>query len=168
MIPLKLVLIIHETPGTIYSLIPGDSISPGSVIEKLEIGKTKFLGINKSLKKILAPKEEHRCYEYENYDSQEKCYVKNVLAEEYKQFEEHILYCKKIKGLVINNKCFIPQALNILQFLNNGTQILPQCTTSDEYHCMLHTLQTFPEKRNAKCLKPCTAITIRSFSKGNY
>ena len=39
MIPLKLVLIIHETPGTIYSLIPGDSISPGSVIEKLEIGE---------------------------------------------------------------------------------------------------------------------------------
>ena len=55
--------------------------------------------------------------------------------------------------------CLIPQAKDIVNF------DLDQCTTKEEYDCMLKLLKTDPDLRNEVCPNPCWEITYKTLSK---
>ena len=159
-----MILILHETPAARYSLIPGDRISSGSKVVELNLGEIKMIGISKS-KKVLTPqKDVGQCYEYGTENSREKCYVKEVMADIYNDFDKIKDNCQR-RGWKINQVCAIPQALQAIKFSKNGTN-LPLCTTKDEYNCMLNTLFTDASKRDEKCTKPCTESKIDTITKG--
>ena len=161
--PDHLLFILHETPGARYSLVPGDFISKGFKVEKLKFGSMKQIGISKSIRYLKVQKKHGICKEYDENDSQERCYIKEVLAKQYENFNETLESCVE-DGKSIQEKCSIPQSKNILDFVTNGS-LWQQCTTKDEYHCMLETLVTDAEERNAKCPNPCTEITYETITK---
>ena len=166
-IPEKLVFIIHETPGARFSLIPGDSLRHKTIVEYLVTGQAYMLGLIRSSKILAAQKGNLQCKEYDKDDSQEKCYIEKVLAQKYSDFESTRQACLS-KGINVTNKCVLPQALNILEFVKNQTDVVQmnQCTTFDEYDCMVReTLVTLPKLRDEKCPKPCSQFSLEKITK---
>ena len=99
-------MILHEKPASRFSLIPGDFLSPGSKFEKIKFGELTWLGIGKSMKKMPIQRDMGNCHEYETDDSQEKCYVREVLAK--------IRYGNISNTCEIEKECAIPQIKDIL------------------------------------------------------
>ena len=83
-------LILHETPGSRYSLYPGDRLSSGSISEEIHFGETNVLGIVKEKRIMAIQKEKRTCKDYEKDDSQAKCYIENILSKRYKLEKEII------------------------------------------------------------------------------
>ena len=54
-------LILHETPGSRYSLYPGDRLSSGSISEEIHFGETNVLGIVKEKRIMAIQKEKRTC-----------------------------------------------------------------------------------------------------------
>ena len=104
--PDHLLMILHETPASRFSLIPGDFLSPGSKIEKIKFGELTWLGIGKRIKKMPIQRDMGNCREYEFDDSQEKCYVREVLAK--------IRYGNISNICELEEECAIPQIKDIL------------------------------------------------------
>ena len=46
------VMILHESPGSRFSLIPGDYLGKGSVKETIKLGEMKLLGISQQKKEF--------------------------------------------------------------------------------------------------------------------
>ena len=86
-------MILHETPGSRYSLIPGDYLSKGSVKETVKLGELKLLGISQRKKKLYVQRENFACKDYDPYDSPAKCYIDKVLRPRFENEEEHISHC---------------------------------------------------------------------------
>ena len=91
-----------------------------------------MLGLSKITKKLHVQNKNELCYDYEENDSQEKCYIKNSIAKNYYQSFSHIKkWCNETYGYNIENICSIPQASNVLKFTENHSQV-PQCKTKGE------------------------------------
>ena len=119
----------------------------------LEFGKVTMIGIKRSMKKLIAKEDNHegRCREYDEDDSKEKCYVKEVLA-------------TKLNQKVSSNNdsfCYIPQLKNIMPFVENSTTNFDQCTTFEEYENVLGLFK--PNREKLKCAGPCTEIFLGMF-----
>ena len=69
-LPKKLLLILHESPGTRFSLIPGDFHSPGTKVVEVPFEEMTMIGIDKSIKRLSVQKAKGLCREYAKYDSQ--------------------------------------------------------------------------------------------------
>ena len=145
LIPTNPILILHETPGSRFSLVPGDTLSGGSKVVNLEFGKVTMIGIKRSMKKLIAKEDNHegKCHEYDANDSKEKCYVKDVLA-------------KQLDQMFSSNSslCYSPQLKNIMPFVGNVTEDLDQCTTFEDYRNVLDLFA--PTREKLKCAVPCT------------
>ena len=141
-----MVLILHETPGERYSLIPGDALSKGSKIEKVKLGEMKTLGIDIQQKDRNVQREHGDCKDYDPEDSQAKCYMEKVLKG---RFQNDSVEAKEICSQFskLTQICLIPQAINILKDQENATEI-PQCVTEAEYSCMMNLLTTMPTLRS--------------------
>ena len=63
--PENVVLILHETPGERYSLVPGDALSKGSKIEKVKLGEMKTLGIDVQKKDRKVQRADGQCKDYD-------------------------------------------------------------------------------------------------------
>lgn len=144
---------IHESAGSRLSLIPGDFPSKGTKEERIKPGELKILGITKEVKNLKIQRDEHQCKDYHYNDSQAKCYLENILTKKMKN-ESIIDGCKNVTKI-----CLIPQAKDIVDF------DLEQCTTKEEYDCMLRLLKTDPDERNAMCPNPCIEISYKTLSK---
>ena len=141
-----MVLILHETPGERYSLIPGDALSKGSKIEKVKLREMKTLGIDIQQKDRNVQREHGDCKDYDPEDSQAKCYLEKVLKG---RFQNDSVEAKEICSQFskFTQICLIPQAINILKDQENATKI-PQCVTEAEYSCMMNLLTTMPTLRS--------------------
>lgn len=128
-----------------FSLVPGDTLSGGSKVVDLEFGKLTMIGIKRSMKKLLAKKDNHegKCNEYDEDNSKEKCFVKEVLANQLDQMFSSI-----------SSLCYCPQIKNIMPFVENVTQDLDQCTTFEEYRNVLYLFK--PNREKVNCAVPCT------------
>jgi hypothetical protein len=71
--PEKIILMLHETPGSRYSLFPGDRLSSGFISEKIYFGETNVLGIEKQKRIMNIQKEKGTCKHYGMDDSQGCC-----------------------------------------------------------------------------------------------
>ena len=91
--PDNFVLILHETPGSRYSLIPGDYLSKGSVKEPLKLGELKLLGISQRKKELFVQRKTSACKDYDRNDSPAKCYIDKILRPLFENEEEHISHC---------------------------------------------------------------------------
>ena len=69
-LPKKLLLILHESPGTRFSLIPGDFYSPGTKVVEVPFEELTMIGIDKSIKRLSVQKAGGLCREYAKDDSQ--------------------------------------------------------------------------------------------------
>lgn len=135
-------LILHETPGSRYSLYPGDRLSSGSISEEIHFGETNVLGIVKEKRIMAIQKEKRTCKDYEKDDSQAKCYIENILSKRYKLEKEIIEECQW-NNYNVTRLCMIPQMNNLLQFWTEyDNQSWSQCVTEDEYLCMIGELIT--------------------------
>ena len=145
-IPENVVLILHETPGNRYSLIPGDALSKGSKIEKVKLGEMKTLGIDIQKIDRNVQREHGNCKDYDPEDSPAKCYMEKVLKG---RFQNDSVEAKEIcsQFAKFTQICLIPQAINILKDQENATKI-PQCVTEAEYSCMMNLLTTMPTLRS--------------------
>ena len=156
-LPNDLVLLIHESAGSRFSLVPGDFISTGTKEERIKLGELKILGITKEVRNLNIQRDEGKCKDYDPEDSQAKCYLEQVLMKKLKN-ESIIEDCENVPKL-----CLIPQAKDIINIL--GDQDLDQCTTKSEYVCMLNLLRTDPDLRNEVCPNPCIETTYKTISK---
>ena len=134
-------LILHETPGSRYSLYPGDRLSSGSISEEIHFGETNVLGIVKEKRIMAIQKEKGTCKDYGKDDSQAKCYIENILSKRYKLEKEIIEECQW-NNYNVTRLCMIPQMNNLWQFWTDYNQSLTQCVTEDEYLCMMAELMT--------------------------
>ena len=89
-------LILHETPGSRFSLIPGDNLSHGSKFEKVKLGQYKHLAINKQKKIRNVQYHNDNCKDYKVTDSQGKCNLKNILVPRFKDENQHINNCASL------------------------------------------------------------------------
>jgi hypothetical protein len=149
-IPKKVKLLLHETPGARYSLIPGDYTSPGTKIYFIELGNIGTLRIGRTVKKYDIQRSNGLCKEYDLDDSVEKCNLQKLTLQQ-------IATCHLINRTDI---CSIPQALNIFQL--NGITNTEPCTTIAEHDCLTHAMLTTPSSRNKYCPKPCTEKTLKT------
>lgn len=114
-----------ETPGSRYSLVPGDYVSKGTTEVRFKPGQLTDLGVSKEIKTLKIDRKEGKCQDYLGTDSQSKCYLK-ILAEKFQRVSE-IEGCQDVKV------CWIPQVKNILKedFINycfqNDSCILNKC-----------------------------------------
>ena len=69
-LPRKLLLILHESPGARFSLIPGDFHSPGTKVVEVPFEELTMIGIDKSIKRLSVQKAKGLCREYPKDDSQ--------------------------------------------------------------------------------------------------
>ena len=108
-----------------------------------------MIGIKRSIKKLIAKEDNHEgmCNDYDEDDSNEKCYVKEVLA-------------MKLNQMVSSNAsfCHVPQLKNIMPFVENNTRNMDQCTTFEEYYNVLNMIKQTREK--SKCPVSCTEIFL--------
>ena len=86
-------MILHESPGSRFSLIPGDYLSKGSLKEKIKLGELKLLGISKQKKELFVQRENEACRDYDQDDSQAKCYIDQILRPRFENETEHISQC---------------------------------------------------------------------------
>ena len=136
--PEFVIIFIHGTPGSRFSLTPGSHISPGTKIKHLDLGEYKSLGIT-ILKKIKPISQSRKvCKDYGIYDSQAKCLLDSVILPNFRNETDAFEKCK-IKFQNLSKICEIPQAKNILKY---GGLSLNKCQTVEEYRCMLSFLKT--------------------------
>ena len=115
-IPDNVVLILHETPGERYSLIPGDALSKGSKIEKVKVGEMKTLGIDIQQKDRNVQREDGHCKDYDLEDSQAKCYLEKVMKARFQNDSlEAKEICSQTDGGNLTQICLIPQAIDVLK-----------------------------------------------------
>ena len=140
--PEKFILILHETPGSIYSLYPGDRLSSGSMSEEIHFGETNVLGIVKQKRIMNIQKDKGTCKDYGLDDSQGKCYIENIMSKRYENEKDIIEECQW-NNYNVTRLCMIPQMNNVLQFWTEyDNQSWAQCVTEDEYLCMMEELTT--------------------------
>ena len=96
MTPDHFLIILHETPGSRFSLIPGDYLSEGSTKETIKLGELKLLGISKQKKELSVQRENKACKDYDQYDSQAKCYIDQILRPQFENETGHISQCEKM------------------------------------------------------------------------
>ncbi len=72
-------LIFHETPGSRYSLVPGDFLSPGSKKETVKLGELKSIGLNKKMRVLGVQRDRKTCKDYPRNESQALCRIRQVL-----------------------------------------------------------------------------------------
>jgi hypothetical protein len=72
-------MILHETPGSRYSLVPGDEISTGTKIRYFTLGRYGTMRIDQTVKKYDIQKNTGLCTEYDSEDSVEKCNLQKVI-----------------------------------------------------------------------------------------
>ena len=109
-----MILILHETPGDRYSLIPGDVLSKGSKINKMKLGEMKTLKIDVEKKVLNVQRKLGECKDYEPEDSQAKCYLDKVLRPRHSNVTEATRICADT-NIPFTGFCLIPQALNIFK-----------------------------------------------------
>ena len=131
-VPDNVLFILHGSPGERYSLIPGDSLSKGSKIEKVKLGEMKTLGIDVTIKERNVQRDRGHCRDYNPEDSQAKCYLDKVLSKRFQNFStESNEMCTKTDSNFtgMSEICLIPQAYNVLK---NYIEIksVPQCIRS--------------------------------------
>ena len=146
-VPEELIILLHETPGSRYSLVPGDYVSKGTTEVRFKPGQLTDLGVSKEIKTLKIDRKEGKCQDYLGTDSQSKCYLK-ILAEKFQRVSE-IEGCQDVKI------CWIPQVKNILK------EDVNQCLTKMEYECMQKVLKTDPVEMNVHCPQSCTHINYR-------
>ena len=139
--PEKMIFVLHETPGSRYSLYPGDRLSSGSIIEEIHFGETNVLGIVKQKRIMNIQKDKGTCKDYGMDDSQAKCYIEQILSNRFRQEKDVIEECQ-MKDFNVSRLCMIPQMNNLLQFWTNYNHSWTQCVTKDEYLCMMEELIT--------------------------
>ena len=144
---------LHESPGSRFSLIPGDFPSNGMKEERVKPGELKIFGIKKEIRDLKVHRNSQQCIDYEIQNSQSKCYMENILAKRF-QNESMISACKNV-----SKACLIPQAKNFIDFN------LDQCTTKEEYDCMKGLLITNENIMAKMCPKPCKEISFKTVSK---
>ena len=148
--PEKIMLVLHETPGSRYSLFPGDRLSSGSISEEIYFGETNVVGIEKQKRIMNIQKEKGTCKDYGMDDSQAKCYIENILSKRY-QFEKEIIEECQWNIYNVTRLCMIPQMNNLLQFWTDyDNQSWSQCVTEDEYLCMMGELITDSRKHRGE------------------
>ena len=101
MVPDHFVMILHESPGSRFSLIPGDYLSKGSVKETIKLGELKLLGISKQKKELSVQRENGACRDYDQDDSLAKCYIDQILRPRFENEEEHISHCASLGNTLI-------------------------------------------------------------------
>ena len=139
--PEKFMFILHETPGSRYSLFPGDRLSSGSISEEIFFGESNVLGIIKQKRIMNIQKEKGTCQDYGMDNSQAKCYIENILSKRYEHEKDIIEECQ-LEDFNVTRICLIPQMTNLLQFWTDYNQSWTQCVTEDEYVCMMEELWT--------------------------
>ena len=88
-------MILHESPGSRFSLIPGDYLSKGSVKETIKLGEMKLLGISQQTKELSVQRDKGTCKDYDRNDSPAKCYIEKILRPIFDNETEHISHCAK-------------------------------------------------------------------------
>ena len=146
LIPQELIILLHETPGSRYSLVPGDYVSKGTTEVRFQPGHLTDLGISKEIKTLTIDRNEGRCQDYAPNDSQFKCYL-TILAEKF-----HLV--SDIPGCQNVSICWIPQVKNVLGNVD-------QCLTKVEYECMQKVLKTDSDEMSLKCPQSCTHINYK-------
>lgn len=159
--PDHFVLILHETPGTRYSLIPGDFLSKGSKKEVIRLGHLTSIGITKKQKYLHVQRDNGACKDYKPHDSQAKCNLKKVLLPRFLNDSGTTGLCL-MKN--ITHRCLIPQAYDILSMsdVEDWPVLFPQCTSEDEYSCMLSLLSTNATLQNLHCPPPCVETAFET------
>ena len=94
--PDHFVMILHESPGSRYSLVPGDYLSKGTLKETIRLGELKLLGISKQKKELFVQRENGACRDYDPDDSPAKCYIEKILRSRFEDEMEHIFRCATI------------------------------------------------------------------------
>lgn len=163
--PDKFRLILHETPGTAFSIFPGDFLSPGSKIEEVYLGQMKMIGINKRQKIYHIQRKNGACKEYGEMDSQAKCKLENEILPRF-QNETLAREICVARNKNISKLCLIPQAMN-LKYLDQNLSNLPLCTTEEDYKCMLTLLSPDIQENDQKCRHPCTETFYETYSRSN-
>ena len=94
--PENVVIILHETPGERYSLIPGDALSKGSKIEKVKLGEMKTMGSDIKKKDMNVQRGHGHCKDYDPDDSQAKCYLEKILKNRFINDTEAMKICAQM------------------------------------------------------------------------
>lgn len=164
--PKELQLILHDVPGARFSLVPGDYLSKGSKVEPLQLGELKILGVTRRRKNLSVQAKQGLCKEYDSQDSQAKCNIQEVLVKKYEQhWNETFDECLELSGNNATSLCYIPQAMNVFEMMDPDQGPVEQCTTQQEYACMMKTLATQPRDRNVRCPDPCMERSFMTMSK---
>ena len=93
--PDHFVMILHESPGSRFSLIPGDYLSKGSVKETIKLGEMKLLGISQQKKEFSVQRENGNCKDYNKNDSPAKCYIDQILRPAFENETDHVSKCNE-------------------------------------------------------------------------
>ena len=161
-VPNEMLLILHETPGASFSLIPGDQLGAGSKVERIKVGDYTWLGISKEVKKWNVQKKENACKVYKPSDSQAKCYIRKVMLKDYYN-AGNIMNCTDGSKNVTVRACMIPQNMDVLKLAEIYTnESFPECSTKEEYGCWLSHLETLSDVRDSECPRPCEEIVIKT------
>ena len=97
-------MILHETPGSRFSLVPGDYLGKGSVKETVKLGELKLLGISQKKKELFVQRENSACKDYDPDDSPAKCYIDQILRPRFQNEAEHISKCGSL-GNIFECRC---------------------------------------------------------------
>ena len=162
--PKEVLLVIHESPGSRFSFIPGDTLGKGSTTEILKIGEWKSFAIMKEKKVKKVQRDLGNCKDYEPDDSQAKCHIESNIMPLLKNKSRLLNYCNLEMKLNVTRLCVIPQGKNVFEMARANPEFpteMSQCQTKDEYVCMMNWLgnEEIHLKRNMQCPKPCTEIT---------
>lgn len=163
-VPKHLVLILHETPGSRYSLIPGDFLSSGSTKEMINFGELKVIGIDRRRKIMNEKRSNGDCFDYNEKDSQNLCQIKKRYLPCLQNETKFIETCNQL-GFNVSRVCWIPQWANIWGLLDD--EEVKQCTSYEEYACLqwIMDLDFQSDDNDDECLNPCTKMILESNSK---
>ena len=164
--PKSLQLILHETLGSSFSLVPGDFLSYGSNIIDIPLGARTSIKINVIRKDMNIRRKRGLCKDYKPDESQNRCYIEKNLLKKFTNielmlyFDQHRLKCANVTKL-----CMIPQIMNI--FNDSFFKNVSQCVTEREYGCMADILQTVPYEMKNLCPNPCVKTRFQITKKTN-
>ena len=97
-------MILHESPGSRFSLIPGDYLGKGSVKETIKLGEMKLLGISQQKKEFSVQRENGNCKDYDKNDSPAKCYIDQILRPAFENETDHVSKCNEKGNSKITRK----------------------------------------------------------------
>ena len=164
--PKYLRLILHETPGSRFSLIPGDFLSYGSKVIDISFGARTNINIGVTRKDMKIKRKHGVCKDYGLDDSQNRCYIQKVIYTKFTTMDySSIMKIHKEKCANITKFCIIPQIMNIFNL--NDIRNLSQCVTQKQYVCMVDILQTVPYEMKRFCPSPCMKTSFKISLKSN-